>query len=390
MQKKRILIVCSYDKSLIHFRGDFIKSLIEMGYEVLGAAPNMTPDISEKLLHLGAIPISYNLQRTGLNLVKDLKSIRELKRIIVDNKVDLVFPYTIKPVIYGSIAANWTKTPVISLITGLGFTFSGSSKKAKLLQKLTEFLYKISIRKNSLIIFQNLDDHKLFLKRRIISENQKTDVVDGSGVNLTKYPYRIKEQTSEEIIFILVARLIKEKGIDLYIEAAISLKNQFPKAEFHVIGVPGNTPSAIKLEKLQELHKKGILMYHGHQTNVPEFLYKSDIFVLPTYYREGIPRSILEALSVGMPIITTDAPGCRETIENGENGILVEPRSMDQLSAAMQFFLENPHKIKEMGICSRQLAERKFDVSIINKKLNTLIANEIGPSVQEKTRTSAD
>jgi glycosyltransferase involved in cell wall biosynthesis len=373
MENNRILILCSYDKSIIHFRGDFIKSLIQNGYKVFGAAPEMTKEISDQLIELGASPLTFKLQRTGLNPFKDLQSILELNKMIKKHNIDLVFPYTIKPVIYGSIAANFAKIRVISLITGLGFTFSAASAKAKLLQKATEFLYKISIRKNKLIIFQNSDDHQLFLERNIIPKSKKIAVVNGSGVNLGTYPNRINNKTSERIIFILVARLIKEKGVSLYMEAAEDLKKRFPKAEFHVIGKPDKSPSAINLDKLNELHHKEIIVYHGIQDNVPELLYASDIFVLPTFYREGIPRSILEALSVGMPIITTNSPGCRETVTEGENGFLIKPQSLEDLKRAMGYFLENPIKIKEMGIASRALAEKKFNVDIINDHLIALI-----------------
>ncbi|WP_421824374.1 glycosyltransferase family 4 protein [Flagellimonas oceanensis] len=374
---KNILIICSYDASLTHFRGDFIKDLIKEGYTVYAAAPEMTTEITEKLKDMGAIPLEYKLQRTGMNPFKDLKSIFEIKRIIIDNNIDLVFPYTIKPVIYSSMAANMVGKPTISLITGLGFTFSGMSRRARLLQKITETLYKLSIRKNRLIIFQNPDDHQLFLDRKIIPKHQKVDFVGGSGVNLQLYPTRENSNNSEKIIFVLVARLIREKGIHLFVDAAQYLKQSFPKAEFHVIGAPDNSPSAISLDRLEDLHEKEIIVYHGRQKNVAEYLYKSDIFVLPTFYREGIPRSILEALSVGLPIITTDSPGCRETIINEENGRLIKPNDLDSLKTAMRYFLENPTEISPMGNKSRELAEKKFDVKIINKKLIDLISEEL-------------
>ncbi|WP_192938294.1 MULTISPECIES: glycosyltransferase family 4 protein [Flagellimonas] len=374
---KKILIICSYANSLIHFRGDFIADLLKNGFMVYGAAPDMSQEIHSKLTEMGAIPLEYQLQRTGMNPFNDLKSILELKKIIKAHDIDLVFPYTIKPVIYGSIAANMSKIPAVSLITGLGFTFTGTSKKARTLQKITELLYKVSIRKNKLVIFQNRDDHKLFLERNIIKEDNKVDFVSGSGVNLNSYPTRVNNKTTDKIIFILVARLIREKGIHLFIEAASLLKKEFPNAEFHVIGKPDQSPSAIHLEQLHKLNEQGTIVYHGRQKNVAEFLFNSDIFVLPTFYREGVPRSILEALSVGMPIITTDSPGCRETVVKGENGILVAPQDLDSLVEAMRFFLENPKQIEIKGSKSRELAEQKFDVKIINAKLISLLSEEL-------------
>ncbi|QDO94308.1 glycosyltransferase family 4 protein [Formosa sediminum] len=377
MSKKRILLVASFSPSLINFRGDFIESLIQNNFEVYTASPDYTEEVKQQLLTLGAHPVVYKLERTGLNPLNDLKSISELKAIIKTHDIDLVFPYTVKPVIYSSIAANSCNVPVISLITGLGFAFTGLTFKARTLQRLNEFLYKISIRKNKVIVFQNKDDYKLFLDRKIIPKTNKVAFVGGSGVNLNKYKTRVNDNTSNKIKFLLVARLIKEKGIELYIAAAKKLKKTYPEAEFHIIGEPDNSPSSIKLEKLNKLNSKGIVVYHGKQNNVPEHLYHTDVFVLPTYYREGVPRSILEALSVGLPIITTNTPGCKETVKKDYNGILIAPNNLEELVEAMAVFLKTPSKIKEMGRNSRLYAEQRFDVNIINKELIAIINEEI-------------
>ena len=373
MIKKRILLICSYAPSLTHFRGDFIKDLISNSFDVFCAAPDFDKETENELKLFGATTLHFPLGRTGLNPFKDLQAMLAIKKIIKTNKIDIVFPYTIKPVLYGSMAANQTKTAAFSLITGLGYTFSATNLKSKILQKITETLYKLSIRKNKVIIFQNRDDRQLFIDRGIISAQQKYDIVNGSGVNLSKYNFRVNENTSDKIIFVFVARLIREKGTHLFIEAAKVLKSEFPNAEFHVIGSAETSPSAIKLDILNKYHNEGVIVYHGRQKNVPEFLSKSDIFVLPTYYREGIPRSILEALSVGMPVITTNTPGCRETVKNHENGFLIQPQDQNELISAMEYFLKNPKKIKEMGLKSRELAENKFDVNIINNKLIEII-----------------
>ena len=369
MQKKNILIVASVSMSLTHFRGDFILELIKNNFRVFTAAPSYNEDIRQKLIELGATPLEFNLQRTGLNPFKDIQSVLQLRKLMKDYNIDLVFPYTVKPVIYSSLAANSCKVPVVSLITGLGFAFTGLTLKARILQRLNEFLYKLSIRKNKTIIFQNTDDYNLFLERNIISKNNKVGFVSGSGVNFDKYTFRVNNKQSDNLSFLFVARLIEEKGIGLYVDAAKVLKKKYPNAEFHVIGIPESSPSAIKIEKLQQLHSENVIVYHGPQDNVPEHLYNSDIFVLPTYYREGIPRSILEALSVGLPIITTNTPGCKETVKNNSNGFLIPPQNLEALVDAMEFFLINGDKIKEMGINSRKYAEERFDVNIINEDL---------------------
>lgn len=372
MEKKRILLIASYDGSLIEFRGDFIKHLISHDFEVFAAAPNFSDKYHQKISNLGATPVEFRLQRTGINPLKDFQTIQELKSIIKQNKIDLIFPYTVKPVIYGSIAANMCNVPVISLITGLGYTFSGVSPKAKILQRFNEMLYKIAIRKNKIIVFQNKDDHQLFLDRKVISKDQKVSFVSGSGVNLNQFTFKEKE-VSDHISFLLVARLIKEKGIALYMEAAKLLKAKYPNAEFHLIGPTQTSPSAISKEKLNLLHKEGTIIFHGHQSNIKDHLHNNDVFVLPSYYREGLPRTNLEACACGNPIITTDSVGCRDSVKEGFNGFLIEPQNQDALNEAMEYFITNPEKIKEMGFNSRKYAEERFDVNIINNDLLKLI-----------------
>lgn len=376
MNKKKILIIASLSNSLIRFREDFIKRLIEEGFEIYTASPDLTPEVKKNITGLGATPVEFNVQRTGLNPIKDFNSVRELIAIIKEYKIDLVFPYTVKPVIYGSIAANRCGIPVISLITGLGYTFTGISAKAKLLQVLNEILYKIAIRKNKVIVFQNEDDYNLFLERKILTDKQQTAIVGGSGVNLNQFRFREKKEKTQ-VSFLLTARLIKEKGIEIYIKAAKILKEKYPEAEFHIIGSPETSPSAISENDLKLLHKQKIIIFHGRQLNVEDHLHKTDVFVLPSYYREGVPRTLLEACSCGNPIITTDSVGCREAVREGVNGFLIEPKNTEALVKAMEYFIIHPHRIKEMGLASRKYAEERFDVNIINRDLLQLINSVI-------------
>jgi len=374
MDKKRILIIGATSTSLTNFRGDFIRCLIKEGFDIYTAASNYSGDTISRLKDFGVVStFDYTLQRTGLNPFNDLKTIFDLKKIIKENNIDLVFPYTVKPVIYGTFAANMCKVPVISLITGLGFAFTGLTFKAKVLQRLNEFLYKRTIRKNKVVVFQNSDDRNLFLERNILKPKNNTAIVSGSGINLDNFNFRVNNNTTNTISFLIVARLIREKGINLYVDAAKILKKKHPNAEFHVIGPAQNSPSAIKIEELIALNEEGTLIYHGGQSNIPEHLVNRDVFVLPSFYREGVPRSILEALSVGLPIITTDTPGCRETVLKNKNGILIAPQSLDELVEAMTFFITNREKLKEMGVNSRKYAEERFDVNIINNDLLKII-----------------
>src|SRR5690606_37888259 len=198
----------------------------------------------------------------------DFISMLSIKKIIEEHEIDIAFPYTIKPVIYSSLAAQITGIPVISLITGLGFTFSKSSKKARILQKVSEFLYRIALSKNRAIIFQNSDDLALFTQKQLVTKTQVTHIVDGSGINLNKYPYRENNNSSKRIVFVFVARLIREKGAELFMDAAKELISEFPQAEFHIVGSPDDSPSSISLNELKDLHERKVITYHGFQKNV--------------------------------------------------------------------------------------------------------------------------
>ncbi|NJB70295.1 glycosyltransferase involved in cell wall biosynthesis [Saonia flava] len=374
MIKPRILIICSVSYSLLNFRKDFIEELIQNGYEVWCAAPDFYDDSIKKIKAMGAHPVEFNLQRKGLNPFKDFKSVGELKKIMKELEIDFVFAYTIKPVIYGSFAAQQLNIKTFSLITGLGFTFSGVSFKARFLGQISRILYKLSLRKNNVAIFQNVDDQNLFLKQHILPKNKKSYVVNGSGINLERFRFKKSNEFNQggAVNFILIGRLMVEKGIELFLDTALSVHKKNGNANFHVVGSPPEDLTFLA-SRLKKLHEEGVIIYYGRQEDVRPFLYGGDIFVLPTYYREGVPRSILEALSVGMPIITTVTPGCRETVIEGRNGFLIPPKELDPLIEAVNFFLDNPEKIEEMGRESRKLAEQKFDVHLVNTDLLKII-----------------
>ena len=375
MSKTKILLVASLSRSLVNFRGDYISDLIQEGYDVYCAAPSFEEEIRDILIQKGAQTIEINLARKGLNPLRDLKTIKQLRKLIESHQIDLVFPYTIKPVIYSSFAARKINVPTISLITGLGQTFSGVTFKFIVLQKVTELLYRRALRSNNAVIFQNRDDLQLFLDKKILSKTQSLHVVDGSGVNLNRFDFRANTKTRNSAIkFVVVARMMKSKGILLFIEAAKQLRKKYKNAEFHLVGGTSvGIAAGISEELLKKYDEDGVVVFHGAQKNVVPILSSSDIFVLPTFLREGIPRSILEALSIGLPVITTETPGCKETVEPNKNGILIPPREQKPLVEAMQFFLDNPEKIAEMGAHSRMLAETKFDVKLINKNLIEII-----------------
>lgn len=378
MTKPKVLIICSVSYSLINFRKDFIEDLIKSGYDVWCAAPDFNKSTYVQIKTMGAHPVDFNLQRKGLNPIKDFKSVGELKKIMKDIGADFVFAYTIKPVIYGSLAAQQLKIKTFSLITGLGFTFSGVSLKARLLGQVSRLLYKLALRKDNIPIFQNVDDQNLFSEQGILPKNQESYVVNGSGINLKRFRFKKPQEFNNggAVNFILIGRLMVEKGIELFLETAQAVYEKNGNARFHIVGNPpeGMTELSSRLKKLND---DGVVVHHGVQKDVRPFLYNADIFVLPTFYREGVPRSILEALSVGMPIITTRTPGCRETVVQDKNGFLIPPKQLDPLVEAVNYFLDNPGQIEIMGRESRKLAETKFDVRLVNAELLKIIKQNL-------------
>jgi glycosyltransferase involved in cell wall biosynthesis len=358
---KKIAIISPYTRSLINFRGDFIKDLVKLGYKVIALGPD--EGFESKINELGAVYRKYYLQRTGLNPLSELKSIVSLSKILKKIKPDIVFSYAIKPTIYGSIAAvlnNTTKK--YSLITGLGYTFTGETFQHKALQEVLKILFKITFKFNNVVFFQNPDDLNDFKNMNILN-NTKVKVINGSGVNIDWYYYT--EPVIKPVSFLLIARLIWDKGIKEYIEAAKILKKKYPEIEFRLLGPIDSNPAAIKLNEINDLVNNGLITYLGKKEDVRPYISSCSVYVLPSY-REGTPRSVLEAMSMGKPIITTDSPGCRETVKDGENGFLVPIKNFYELASAMEKFILEPSIIGVMGKKSREEVEKRYDVRKVN------------------------
>jgi glycosyltransferase involved in cell wall biosynthesis len=363
---KKVVIISPYTRSLLDFRGDLIKDLVKLNHKVIALGPD--DGFEKNINEVGAEYCKYYLQRTGLNPLSELKSIVSLSKILKKIKPDIVFSYAIKPSIYGSLAA--TKNGIMkkySMITGLGYTFTGKSIRHKSLQWLLKKLFKISFRFNNAVFFQNPDDLIDFVNMSIINSNIKTKVVDGSGVNIDCY-YSTKP-VIKPISFLLIARLIWDKGIKEYVEAAKILKKKYSEVEFSILGPIDSNPAAIKMNEINDWVKNGWITYLGGKEDVRPYLSKCSVYVLPSFYREGTPRSILEAMSMGKPIITTDSPGCRETVKEGENGFLVPIKNPIELANAMKRFILEPDIINEMGKKSREEVEKRYDVRKVNKAI---------------------
>lgn len=359
--------------TLLNFRRELLLSLVEMNYQVTVICPrhcDLSGDanIVQEFRDLGVELLPIELQRNGLSPLGDLRFFWSLFRIIKSIAPDFVLNYTVKPTIYGSIASYLAGVRNIgSNITGLGYVFLGSGWKASFIRGVVKLQYLVALGCNRVVFFQNPDDLALFLKLRIISTKTRAKVLNGSGVNLECfYPSGPTQKIANSFIF--VGRLLKDKGVVEYIEAARKIKAKYPKSVFKLLGAIDDNPSCISQVYLDLVIGEGIIEYQGPSADVRSHLAESEVFVLPSY-REGTPRSVLEALAVGLPVITTDAPGCRETVIDGKNGFLIPVKDIDGLVNAMECLLIDEERRLEMGEVSLQLAREKYDVNIVNEQI---------------------
>lgn len=362
----KVVLIASFAKSLIQFRGKLISDLVASGADVVALAPDDSPDAASDLKKIGARFVPYFLSRASLNPLRDLRSCRELVKILRKERPDAVLSYTAKPMTYGSFAAGRARVgQSFSMVTGLGYSFSGHSFKQRLLRFVQLSLYRRAFRQNKLVIFQNEDDRAEFVRLKVVPRD-KTRVVAGSGIDLEKYPVQPIE--GSKITFLMIARLLHEKGVAEYCQAAGRISEVMPgQCEFILVGGEDPNPGGISAVEMKEW--LGPVKWVGEQQDVCPYLTESTCYVLPSY-REGTPRSTLEALSTGRPVITTDAVGCRETVEEGVNGWLVPPRDANALSEAMICAASLPiERLREMGSASRALAEQRFDVQLVNRNL---------------------
>ena len=372
----KFLIIASYPASILKFRGNLIKALQDKGFEIHIVAPEFEvfPEEYENLTALGYVVHPIPMQRTGTNPLNDAKTLSALYLLMKKIQPSHVMGYTIKPVIYGSLAAKLARVPNrFALITGLGYAFQGTDEqdyKKSTLQKIMHKLYSVALASTHKVFFQNPDDEALFRTMKILQPNASTTVVNGSGVDISEYSVQPFTTIDDILIprFLLIARLLGDKGIREYAQAAKIIKEKYPQAQFDLVGWIDDNPDAIEQKELDNWINAGLFNFWGKLDDVKPAIAASSIYVLPSY-REGTPRTVLEAMAMGRPIITTDAPGCRETVIDGYNGYLVPVKAVEELAAAMERFIVNPELIIEMGKASRQLVEEKFDVNAVNQSM---------------------
>lgn len=371
----KFLMICSYLPSVLNFRGKLLEAIAHQGYEIHIMAPELRtfPDEYHQLQSLGYTVHDIPMQRTGTNPLADLKLLKHLYQSIRRIQPDYVLSYTIKPVIYGTLASWLAKIPHrFALITGLGYAFQNvESGKRSLFQKMVHGLYAQALKHSDKVFFQNPDDLKLFQDMHLLDASKPTVVVNGSGVNVQDFdvlPLPQNDVGTVKASFLLIARLLGDKGVREYAESARIIKAQYPESEFHLVGWIDDNPSAISKAELDTWVADDRLKYWGKLGDVRPAIAESSVYVLPSY-REGTPRTVLEAMAMGRAIITTDAPGCRETVSHGVNGYLVGVKSVDELVQCMQYFIEDPKLIEYMGQRSREIALNKYDVHQVNKHM---------------------
>ncbi|MBU2896914.1 glycosyltransferase family 4 protein [Vibrio hepatarius] len=358
-----IIITANTSWYLYNFRKNTIKSLLKAGYAVTTVAP--TDVYSTKLKELGAQHHHIDIDQGGTNPIRDILTFIGFVNLYRKIRPAVVLNFTPKNNIYSTLAATLFGAKSINNIAGLGMVFINENLTAK----LARFLYKISQPKAHTIFFQNEDDKALFAKHNL-APLEITDRVPGSGADLSRFVVS-PSQDDGTVRFLLIARMLYDKGIGHYVEAARELKAQYgDSVEFRLLGfLDVNNPSAVSKQDMQSWVDEGIVNYLGTSDSVEKEISQVDCMVLPSFYREGVPKSLLEACAVGKPIVTTDNVGCREVVDDGINGYLCKPRSTPSLVDKLELMLTHSHEQRlEMGLHSRFKAENEFDEKIVINK----------------------
>lgn len=365
----KILLIAGLADSLINFRGPLIEALQAKGLVVHVAAPDLPQD-SPLYLELEAMGLTVHevpMVRTGTNPLADLRTAWALWCLMRRIKPGMVLGYTIKPVIYGTLAAWLARVPQrFALITGLGYAFQGGEQRSRL-QALVQRLYALALARAQRVFFQNPDDLALFQARGIVQPHTPVCVVNGSGVDVASFGVRPLPAAAlaGAVRFLFIGRLLGDKGVREYAQAARLLKRSHPQVQCALVGWIDSNPNAITQAELDGWVADGSIEFLGRLSDVRPAIAACSVYVLPSY-REGTPRTVLEAMAMGRAIVTTDAPGCRETVVHGENGFLVPVQDAEALAGAMRRFVEQPALQVRMGARSRQMAEDKYDVHKVN------------------------
>lgn len=359
--KKRILILVNHEIVIYNFRRELVDALLEQGYEVYISSPYGKK--IDYFIEKGCIFKEISIDRHGINPFKDLRIIRTYKKLIREIKPYCILTYTIKPNLYGAIAAKGTQTRVIANITGLGTAVENGG----ILQKITILMYKYAFSSIQTVFFQNEENMQFFKEKNIAVGKHK--LLPGSGVNLTQFqPLEYPNENTIEFVFI--SRIMKQKGIDQYLEAAKYIREKYPFTRFHICGFCEEEYESI----LNDYQNKRIVEYHGLMNDIRDILKVTHCTIHPTYYPEGMSNVLLESCASARPIITTNRSGCREIVDDGINGYIVEQKNSKDLISKVERFISLSHsERKNMGLNGRKKVENQFDRNIIVSEYINLI-----------------
>lgn len=356
----RVAIVSNTAWYLFNFRLNLMLALRDAGWSVVAIAPE--DEWANKIRAAGFLFFGVPISGGGVNPFSEAQSILSIRSVLVSQNVDVLCSYTPKGNLYSAVAAIFTGVPFFPNISGLGRSFI----KESILTSFVKVLYKSTLGRARRVFFQNQDDLELFVKLKLVARD-RVERLPGSGVDLRRFTLgEPSKRAGDKAVFLLIARMLWDKGVGEFVEAARSVKAKYPNVRFQLLGFSGvANPSAISREKLSEWVQEGVVEYLGHSDDVRPFLSNADCVVLPSY-REGVPRTLLEAAAVGKVIVTTDAPGCRDTVIDGKSGVLCRVADSNDLAEKIQGVIELPLEARnEMGRVGRRYMEEKFDERIV-------------------------
>ncbi len=360
----KVIVISPKNRTTYNFRGNLIRDIISRGHEVIVIGPDK--DNLDKIEALGVKFVEIPMQKNGMNPMADIRYAKKLYNVFKNEQPDVTFGYTVKPVIYGAIAAKLAGVQhKVSMVTGLGYVFTSQSRKAKLLRVVVSLLYRIGFMCADTVIFQNGDDRNQLVNAGLLKET-KCETVSGSGVDLEAFQ---KADFPPQITFFMLSRLLKSKGVAEYLRACEIVKEKYPAVKCTLLGrYEYDMQDAIDKQYVEDLIGRGVVQRFEETDDVTPYYRNCSVYVLPSY-REGTPRTVLEAMAMGRPIITTDAPGCRDTVKDGETGFLVPIQDIHTLAERMIAFIEDPSLISRMGNAAHNLCCEIFAVEKINKKM---------------------
>ncbi len=361
----KILILSSHTSSLCWFRVDMMKELVDLGHQVFAVGNECSQQWIETFAKDKITYFGIRVSRNGINPLSDIKTLIDLYHIIKKIQPDRIFAYHAKTIIYGSVAARILGYPEFyTLIAGLGSVFIGQTPKIKFVRSIMKTEYGISCRFSRKVLFHNPDDRDYFVHEHLVDKD-KTEIINGSGVNLERF---VPVAYPEQFAFLFIGRLIKDKGLVEYLKACEKFKLTYPHIRCLLLGPYDTNPSSIHRDFLEPYIRLGTIEYFGEQEDVRPIIRQSSVFVLPSY-REGTPKTIIESMAMGRAIVTTDVPGCRETVQDGVNGFLVNVQDEEDLYDKMKMFIEFPELIERMGQKSIEIAKMNYDVRKVNMSI---------------------